>query len=110
MFDSRQARRMLERMGVNMKEIRGAEEVIIKTRDKEIVVKSPSVFELQAKGLRIFQISGGEIEERKLEEPLFKEEDVLLVMSQTGVDRERAIAALKEANGDIALAIMRLQT
>ena len=110
MFDSRQARRMLERMGVNMKEIRGAEEVIIKTKDKEIVVKSPSVFELQTKGLRIFQISGGEVEEKKLEEPLFKEEDVLLVMSQTGVDRERAIAALKEANGDIALAIMRLQT
>ena len=110
MFDSRQTRRMLERMGINMKEVRGVEEVTIKTKEKEIVIKGPSVFELTAKGLRVFQVSGTEVEEIEVEKPLFKEEDILLVMTQTGVSRERAIAALEEAEGDIALAIMHLQT
>ena len=110
MFDSRQARRLLERMGINMQEIKGVEEVIIKTGEKEIIIKDPAVFEVNAKGMRMFQISGSDIEEREAEKPEISEEDVALVMSQTGVSRERAIAALEEANGDIALAIMHLQT
>ena len=97
-------------MGINMEEVKGAEEVIIRTKEREIVVRSPSVFELKAKGVRIFQVSGSDIEEKEIERPKIKEEDILLVMAQTGVNRERAMAALEEANGDIAMAIMSLQT
>ncbi len=110
MFDSRQTRRLLERMGINMQEVKGAEEVIIKTDEKEIVIRDPTVYEIKAKGMRMFQVSGSDIEEKEIEKPKISEEDIALVMSQTGVSKERAIAALEEANGDIALAIMHLQT
>jgi len=110
MFDSRQTRRLLERMGINMQEVKGAEEVIIKTGEKEIVIRDPMVYEIKAKGMRMFQVSGSDIEEKEIEKPKISEEDIALVMSQTGVSKEKAIAALEEANGDIALAIMHLQT
>ena len=110
MFDSRQTRRLLERMGINMQEVKGAEEVIIKTDEKEIVIRDPMVYEIKAKGMRMFQVSGSDIEEKETEKPKISEEDIALIMSQTGVSKERAIAALEEANGDIALAIMHLQT
>lgn len=110
MFESRQVRRLLERMGINMQEVKRVEEVIIKTNEKEIIIRNPVVFEIEAKGTKMFQISGSNVEERKIERPKISEEDIALVISQTGVSREKAIAALEEANGDIALAIMQLQT
>lgn len=41
---------------------------------------------------------------------LFSEEDVELVCQQAGVDREKAIKSLVEANGDLARAILLLKT
>ena len=38
----------------------------------------------------------------------FVEKDIILVMSQTGVTREMAIAALRKNDGDIVNAIMEL--
>ncbi|MEM3185909.1 MAG: nascent polypeptide-associated complex protein [Conexivisphaerales archaeon] len=110
MIDNRQARRMMEKMGLNMKEITDVKEVVIYTDKKEIHLPNAKVFEINAKGVRVFQVSSESIEEEEVEALKFKEEDIALVMSQAGVDRERAIAALEESDGDIALAILRLKT
>ena len=107
-FDSRQTRRMLEKMGVDLQEIPDVEEVVIRTAEKDLIIKAPSVSEMNVKGLRIFQISGGEVEERLKEKPKFTEEDIALVMQQANVSRERAIAALTDADGDLAKAILSL--
>ena len=109
MIDNRQARRLMERMGLSMKELEGVKEVMIITEDKEIRLINPQVFEINAKGSRVFQITSDKIEETA-QKPEFKEEDIALIMSQTGVSREVATAALTESNGDIALAIMRLKS
>jgi nascent polypeptide-associated complex subunit alpha len=101
---------MMERMGLNMHEIEGVKEVTIVTTQKEIHLKNAQVFEITAKGSKIFQVASSEVEEVPLQSPKFKEEDVVLIMSQTGVSREKAQAALEESNGDLALAIMRLSS
>ena len=42
--------------------------------------------------------------------PTFKEEDIILVMQQANVSRERAMQALSESKGDMAQAILTLTT
>jgi len=103
----RQARRMMERMGINMKEMPGVEEVIIRTAEKEIHIRNATVSEVNAQGNRVFQVVG-EVEEVARERKTFSDEDVLLVQQQAGVSREKAIAALEEADGEVARAILKL--
>lgn len=99
----------MERMGLSMNQISEVVEATIVTKDKIIRLKNPQVFEIAAKGSRIFQITSTDIEETSVSAKI-KEEDIELVMAQTGVDRETAKMALDEAGGDIALAIMRLKS
>ncbi|MBI4257452.1 MAG: transcription factor [Thaumarchaeota archaeon] len=99
---------MLERMGVDMKEVEGVEEVVIRTKSRDIVVKDASVAEVTVKGMRMFQVSGEDVEEKVRQAPKFTEEDVLLVVQQAGVSRERAQSALEDADGDLAKAILSL--
>ena len=106
-MDNRQARRAMERMGINMKEIPNVEEVIIRTSDKEMHITNASVSEVNAQGSRVFQVVG-DVEETEVEKKAFNEEDVLLVQQQAGVSRERAVAALEEAEGEVARAILKL--
>jgi nascent polypeptide-associated complex subunit alpha len=106
-MDNRNARRMMERMGIDMKEIPNVQEVVIKTADKEMHIKNPSVSEVNAQGNRVFQVAG-DVEEVEVERKTFNEEDILLVQQQTGASRERAVAALEESDGEVARAILKL--
>ena len=109
-FDNRQTRRMLERMGVSMDQIDGVEEVIIRTADKDLVIKKASVSEMKMKGSRMFQVVGDDIEERIREKPKYTKDDVLLVAQQAGVSEARAEQALKDNDGDLATTILKLTT
>jgi len=106
-MDNRNARRMMERMGIDMKEIQNVQEVVIRTSDKEMHIRNPSVSEVNAQGNRVFQVAG-DVEEVEIEKETFNEEDILLVQQQTGASREKAVAALEEANGEVARAILKL--
>ncbi|MEM3637868.1 MAG: nascent polypeptide-associated complex protein [Conexivisphaerales archaeon] len=110
LIDNRQARRLMERMGLTMNQMNNVIEVTIVSKDKQIKLKNPQVFEISAKGSRIFQITSEDVEESAIKSSTIKEEDITLVMNQAGVDRDTAEAALQEAEGDIALAIMRLKS
>ncbi len=103
----RQTRRMMDRMGINMKEIPDVEEVIIRTSSKDIHILGASVSEVNAQGNRIFQVMG-EVEEVEKQQKKFSEEDILLVQQQSNSTRERAVAALEESDGEVAKAILRL--
>ena len=107
---NREMRRMLDKMGLEMKEVGNVEEVIIKTDTKELYLVRPQVMELKAKDSSIFQITASSIEEKQREVPAFKEEDVMLVMQQANVSKEKAIQALTESKGDMAQAILSLTT
>ncbi|MEM2873769.1 MAG: nascent polypeptide-associated complex protein [Nitrososphaerales archaeon] len=107
-ISDRQARRMLEKMGVDIEPLPDVKEVIIRTSSKDIIIKNPDVSEMKAKGVRVFQVMGVTIEERVVEVPKFTEEDVLLVAQQANVSKEVAAKALEESDGDLAKAILKL--
>lgn len=109
----RNAKRMMQRMGMNMGEMPDVKEVIFRTSDKEIVVENPQVAVLDMQGQKIFQVTG-EVNERALETQTAKatipEEDAQLVADQTGKSIEDAKRALETSDGDLAKAILLLQT
>ena len=104
-------RRMMDKVGLNMKEIPNVQEVIIKTDRKELIISKPSVNEMKAQGSTTFVVTTeDDYEERELEVPVFSNDDIELVCLQANVDKERAIEALTEAKGDLAQAILNLTT
>ncbi|MFB5599624.1 MAG: nascent polypeptide-associated complex protein [Nitrososphaeraceae archaeon] len=107
---NREMRRMLGKMGLEMSEMDGIEEVIIKTETKELYLIKPQVVEMKGKDSTIFQIIATDIEERQREIPSFREEDIILVMQQANVSKEKAIQALNDSKGDMAQAILSLTT
>lgn len=107
----RQAKRMMQRMGLSMDNVPDVEQVVIKTRLKEIVIEEPDVAVLEVQGQRVFQVAGGKISEKAVERKLVvAEEDVRLVADQTGKSVEEARRALEECDGDLAKAILLLQS
>jgi len=107
----REARRMMQRMGMSMDAITDVEQVIIKTSNKDITIEEPEVAILEMQGQKIFQITGGKITEKVKEHKLtVAEEDVRLVADQTGKSLEEAKKALEECEGDLAKAILLLQS
>ena len=105
---NREMRRMMDKMGLDMKEIPNVQEVIIKTDKKEIIISKPSVTEMKAQDNSIFTVTADSYEEMELEVPVFSEDDIQLVSQQAGVDEDKAKSALEEAKGDLARAILLL--
>lgn len=106
--NSRQAKQMMKRMGIQQQEI-DATEVIIKTADKEIIIKNPQVSKVNMMGQETFQVVG-EIEERFLStEPEINEDDVKTVMEQANVDEEKARETIIKNKGDLAASILELK-
>ena len=110
MRGNREMRRMLDKMGLDMKEMPNVEEIVIKTDTKEFYLIKPQVIEMKGKDSTIFQVIATDIEEKQRDVPSFKEEDIMLVMQQANVSREKAINALTESKGDQAQAILSLTT
>jgi nascent polypeptide-associated complex subunit alpha len=107
----REAKRMMQRMGLNMDSVPDVEQVVIKTNSKEIVIEEPDVAVLNIQGQRVFQVTGGNISEKTVErKPIIPEEDVRLVADQTDKSVEEARKALEECDGDLAKAILLLQS
>lgn len=107
----REARRMMQRMGMSMDAVPDVEQVVIKTAGKEITIEEPEVAILEVQGQKIFQVTGGKITEKAMErKQTIREEDVRLVADQTGKSLEEARKALEESDGDLAKAILLLQS
>jgi len=103
-INPRQMERMMKQMGMQMAHI-DAEEVIIKTPDKEIIISNPDVSKINMMGQETFQITG-EVSENPRED--ISEEDVEMVAEQAGVSFEEAKEMLEKTK-DIAEAIVRLK-
>ncbi len=105
---------MLGNLGLNVKELGKADRVIIRFADKEIVLDGPNILEMKVENESIYQVIGGERVEgeagevrKEKYEP--EEEDVMLVVAQTGASEEEARSALIESQGDLAKAILMLK-
>lgn len=125
---------MMQRMGMKVDEVSGVTQVVIRTPTRNIVIDGPSVASIMMQGQKMFQVVGGKISEQPavsatpqpqsspttgvvtaqtstapsvMEIP---QEDVNLVASQTGRSREDAQRALEASGGDLAKAILMLQS
>ena len=108
-INPREARRMMQRMGMSMGAMPDVEQVIFKTSTKEIIVENPEVAVMEMQGQKIFQVTGEKIVERTVEKAVkIPEEDVQLVATQANVSQEQARAALEQTKGDLAQAILLL--
>lgn len=112
----KQMERTMKKMGMNMKELKGVEEVVIVLKDKELVIKDAEVSMMNAMGQKTYQVTGkaeerikgsgdSSVSEEKAE---ISDDDIELVASQTGKSKSEAQKVLEETNGDLAEAIMRL--
>ena len=99
----KQMEKMMKQMGIKQEQV-DAEEVIIKTRDKEIVVSNPQVTKIKMGGNETFQVIG-EVSERGKG---FSEEDIKMVIDQTGASEDEVKKSLEETK-DIAKTIMELK-
>jgi nascent polypeptide-associated complex subunit alpha len=111
-------KKMLKRMGIaaDIEEVEDAERVVIeRERESNLLVENPSVTIIRMKGETILYVYG-EVKEvsKKVAEPTQKpqipDEDVQLVAMEANVSLEEARKALEATNGDIAQAIMLIQS
>jgi nascent polypeptide-associated complex subunit alpha len=107
-LDPRMMKEAMRRMGIKQTEV-DAEQVIIRCKDKQIVIDEPQVMKIDMQGNLSFQISG-EVSERSLSaEPELTDDDINTVAEQANVSKEDAKKALLKNKGDIAKTIMELQ-
>lgn len=102
---------MMSQMGIKSTEMNDVKEVVFRGTDKDYVIENARVTMIEAQGQRTFQVLGTmkEVEKTKTESQGFNEDDIKLVMEQAKVSREKAIEALKKADGEPAQAIIDLQ-
>ena len=110
-MNPRQMKQLMKQMGIKMEEL-DAEEVIIRTKDRVIRITEPEIAVITAQGQKSYQISGKESVEEEVEEESLEisAEDIELVVQQTGVSKEEAQLALERTKGDLAEAILQLQS
>ncbi|MGA7923346.1 MAG: nascent polypeptide-associated complex protein [Thermoplasmata archaeon] len=118
--NERQMQMMMKRLGLTTEPLGDVEEVIVRMRDREHVFKDPEVTILTIQGVRTYQVVGtptvrarpSKSESTPVSAPATPagppEEDVKLVMEQSGVDRAAAVRALVETGGEPAEAILHL--
>ncbi len=97
---------MMKQMGIDINEIENVEEVIIRTAEKDLIIKDAQVTIMDAKGMKTYQVVGTAQEVAR--EAKIPEEDIRLVIEQTKASESDARSALKETKGDIAAAILKL--
>ena len=114
-INERQMRQAMKKMGITNRNIDDVIEVVIRTPSKEIVITNAEVSVMTMQGVDTYQISGTATERAPGEQSsapvaTFPAEDIELVMSQTGCDRDKAIAALETCDGQPAEAILKIMT
>jgi nascent polypeptide-associated complex subunit alpha len=107
-MDQRKMQKMMKQMGVSTKDI-PAEKVIIFTKDKKLIFDNPQVTETTMMGQKTYQLAGNYREETKEVEITINDDDIELVVAQTGIDKEKAKNLLVKNKGDIAATILELQ-
>ena len=96
---------MMKKMGISQTEL-PVRRVVFEMDDGNLVIEDPSVIKIKMQGQESYQVTGEAIEESS---EVFSDEDVEMVIKQTGKDEDEVRAALEESGGDIAEAIMALK-
>ncbi|MFP4196172.1 MAG: nascent polypeptide-associated complex protein [Methanomassiliicoccales archaeon] len=115
-MNPRQMKAAMKKMGIETEEFPDVEEVIIRTADKEYRITEANVTLMKVQGQETYQVVGEtEVSDREASpdsgsEEALSEEDINLIMEQTGCSRERAERALGETGGEPAEAILNVMS
>ncbi|HKW43644.1 MAG TPA: nascent polypeptide-associated complex protein [Thermoplasmata archaeon] len=117
-MNPRQMRQAMKRLGIEQEELDGVEEVVIRTADKEYVIRNANVTAMTAQGQKIWTVVGEPIVRDRADAKrpsetkgvTIPEEDVKLVAEKAGVSEDEARKALEESGGEPAEAIIRLMS
>jgi nascent polypeptide-associated complex subunit alpha len=112
-INPRQMKAMMKRMGMSQEDIEDVEEIVIRTKTQEYVFKEALASIITVQGQKTFQIMGEPEIRKRSDAPTAKEapnEDIALVMGQTGVSEEEAKKALEECDGQPAEAILKIMS
>ncbi|WP_332898405.1 MULTISPECIES: nascent polypeptide-associated complex protein [unclassified Haladaptatus] len=126
-LNPRKMKQMMKQMGIEVEDI-DAEEVIIRTKDEDLVFTDADVQQMDAQGQKTYQIVGepesrprgagdstpavegdAVAEEDASTEVEIPDSDVEIVAQRTGASATEARDALEAENGDLAAAISRLE-
>jgi len=107
-INPREMQKAMKKLGIKQEEIE-AEEVVIKSPNKYLIIKNPHVSKVNMMGQETFQIVGEVTEIEQNEKVEIDENDVGVVMEQTNCSKEDALEALQNSNGNLAEAILKLQ-
>ena len=107
-MNPREVQKAMKKLGISNQDI-DAEQVIIRTPNKDIIIKNPQVSLMNMMNQKSFQITGDIMEIERDEIPDANEEDISTIMEQAKCTREEAMQSLKENNGNPAEAILKLQ-
>lgn len=107
-MNPRDVQKAMKKLGIRQEEI-DAEVVIIKTSDKNLMIKNPKVSKVNMMGQDTFQVIGDLVEIKKDNLVEISEDDMATVMEQTNCTRQEALTALRNTNGNLAEAILKLQ-
>ena len=108
-MNQKQMKQMMRQFGINPVEI-PATEVIIKTPDKDFVIENPQVSKINMMGQETWQVMGKAVERQAQKELIISDEDIDTVMQQVHITREAAIQAIRKHKGDLAAAILELNS
>lgn len=112
-MNPKQMQQAMRQLGIRQEDL-DATEVIIRLKDREILISNPSVQMIKMQGQESFQISGDSAERALTsgseEEEIIEitDEDIETVMAQAKCTEEEAEKALEEAEGDLAMAVLLL--
>jgi len=95
---------MMRQFGIKNQEIDAKEVVITLRNGKKIKIVDPQVQSIEMKGVKTYSVAGKEVEEEG-----YSQEDIDLVSEQAACTKEEALDALKETNGDLVKAILKLK-
>ena len=102
-LNPKQLEQAMKKLGVKQEKIE-AYEVVIKTKEKSLIIRNPDVVKVNMMGQESLQITGSIEEEGNI-----TEDDVNTVAEQAGVSKEKARKALERNQGDLAKTILELQ-
>ena len=101
--DPKKLEKMMKKLNMNIQQI-PADVVVIKSKEKNIIISKPEVMVTNMMGRDIYQVTGEVSESSNV-----SEEDIKMVMEKTGKDRETVVKKLEELNNDLAKAIIELK-
>ncbi len=105
-MNPKKMKQMMKQLGMKMENIEGVERVVVQTSEGNYIFEPAEVVMTTMQGSTTYQLQGEpRFEPKELEIP---DEDVMLVAEQAQVSPDEARAALRESNGEIADAIIKL--